>query len=190
MGKAYDKVTIRKRITIRRFRRKRSIWDELKRYGSDIIHSEEMERAFEQVHHRYSTVGEHTMRVAFSSVRLCRALKKIHVNVDVPAVVVASLSHDLGILGRHEKFSSMKECSREHPKDSVVVARSLVNNMSEKTEDIIERRAPRHNDRDPICRAGCCSPCRRMRLLQSRHQRSYPGRNGGRPLQRRGSGPL
>ena len=139
MSKLYSKVTIRKRMTIRRFRRKRNIWDELKRYGSDIIHSEEMEKAFEQTHHKYSTVGEHTMRVAFSSVRLCKLLDRFHIDVDVPTVVIASLSHDLGILGRYEKYSSKKECSREHPKDSVIVAKGLLEDMSLKTQDVIER---------------------------------------------------
>ena len=68
-----------------------------------------------------------------------RTLKKLHIKVNVPAVVVASLCHDLGMLGRYEKFSSGKECSREHPKESVAVARELVSDLPEKTEDIIER---------------------------------------------------
>ena len=70
---------------------------------------------------------------------LCYALRKLNIKVSIPAVVVGALCHDLGILGRSEKFSSAKECSREHPKDSVEVARGIVGEMPEKTEDIIER---------------------------------------------------
>ena len=53
--------------------------------------------------------------------------------------MIGSLCHDLGILGRNEKFSSEKECSIEHPKESVAVARELIDVLPEKTEDIIER---------------------------------------------------
>ena len=70
---------------------------------------------------------------------ICYALRKLNIKVSIPAVVVGALCHDLGILGRSEKFSSAKECSREHPKDSVEVARNIVGEMPEKTEDIIER---------------------------------------------------
>jgi uncharacterized protein len=70
---------------------------------------------------------------------ICYALRKLNVKLSIPAVVVGALYHDLGILGRSEKFSSAKECSREHPKDSVDVARGIVGEMPDKTEDIIER---------------------------------------------------
>ena len=115
------------------------IRNDIELYGDEIIDSEEMQQAFEQIHHLRSTVGDHTMRVTASSLRLCYILKKLRVNVDIPAVVIASLCHDLGMLGRDEKYSSDKECYREHPKDSVTVARELVSEMPEKTEDIIER---------------------------------------------------
>lgn len=70
---------------------------------------------------------------------LCYALRKLKINVSIPAVVIGALCHDLGILGRGEKYDSKKECSREHPKESVEVARVLVDELPEKTEDIIER---------------------------------------------------
>ena len=70
---------------------------------------------------------------------ICYALKKLNIKVNVPAVVIGALCHDLGILGRHEKYSSGKECSREHPKESVTVAKDILNELPEKTEDIIER---------------------------------------------------
>lgn len=118
--------------------KKRAI-NAVEHFGADVIESEEMQKAFEQTHHRWSTVGEHTLRVTVSSVMICYVLKKFHIKVSVPTVVVASLCHDLGILGRKEKYSSGKERNREHPKDSVAVAREIVGDMPEKTEDIIER---------------------------------------------------
>ena len=57
----------------------------------------------------------------------------------VAAVVKGALCHDLGILGRYEKYKSNKECSRRHPADSVEIARKLVEDLPEKSADIIER---------------------------------------------------
>ena len=139
MRTPYYESTIHRQIREKRENRKDRIKGDLMRYGSDVLKSEEMKQAFEQTHHQWSTVGEHTFRVAFSSVMICYALRKLNIKVSIPAVVVGALCHDLGILGRSEKFSSAKECSREHPKDSVEVAREIVNDMPEKAEDIIER---------------------------------------------------
>ena len=139
MRTPYYESTIHKQIREKREDRKDRIKGDLMLYGNDVLQSEEMKKAFEQTHHQWSTVGEHTFRVAFSSVMICYALRKLNIKVSIPAVVVGALCHDLGILGRSEKFSSARECSREHPKDSVEVAKSLVSDMPEKTEDIIER---------------------------------------------------
>ncbi len=139
MRTPYYESTIHRQIREKRENRKDRIKGDLMRYGSDVLKSEEIKQAFEQTHHQWSTVGEHTVRVAFSSVMICYALRKLNIKVSIPAVVVGALCHDLGILGRSEKFSSAKECSREHPKESVEVAREIVSDMPEGTEDIIER---------------------------------------------------
>lgn len=139
MRTPYYESTIHRQIREKREDRKERVKGDLVLYGSDVLQSEEMKKAFEQTHHRVSTVAEHTFRVGFYSVMICYALRKLNINVSIPAVVVGALCHDLGILGRSEKFSSSRECSREHPKDSVEVARGLVSEIPEKTEDIIER---------------------------------------------------
>lgn len=139
MRAPYYESTVHKQIREKREARKDRIEKELELYGSDVLNSKEMQEAFQQTHHRWSTVGEHTFRVAFSSVMIAYALKKLNIKVNLPAVVIGALCHDLGILGRHEKYSSAKEMSREHPRESVAVARELLENMPEKTEDIIER---------------------------------------------------
>ena len=139
MRTPYYESTIHKQIREKREDRKERIKDDLVLYGNDVLQSEEMKQAFDQTHHQWATVGEHTLRVACSSVMICYALKKLHIKVNIPAVVIGSLCHDLGILGRAEKFSSGKECSREHPKESVAVAKEIVGELPEKTEAIIER---------------------------------------------------
>ena len=112
--------------------------DEIERYGSDVLHSELMQQAFRQKHHLRSTVGEHTLRVARTSIKIGRTLQKLHVRVDIPAVVIGSLCHDLGIVGRDEKYSSDKECYKKHSADSVTIARDLLDDLPEKAEDIIQ----------------------------------------------------
>lgn len=112
---------------------------DLRRYGEAILHSEEMRQAFQQKHHKLSTVGDHTMRVALSALGLCYALRRLHIAPDIPTVVTGSLCHDLGILGRDEKYLSQAQCLRQHPADSVEAARRLVGELPEKTEDAIAR---------------------------------------------------
>lgn len=139
MRTPYYESTIHRQIREKREDRKERIKNDLQLYGEDVLNSDEMKEAFQQTHHRWSTVGEHTFRVAFSSLMICYTLKKLNIKVNVPAVVIGALCHDLGILGRDGKYSTSKEMSREHPKESVTVARDLVADMPEKTEDIIER---------------------------------------------------
>lgn len=111
----------------------------MSRYGDKILNSDEMRLAFRQKHHTLSTVGDHTLRVAMVSLGICYALHRLHIEADIPAVVTGSLCHDLGILGRDEKYASYKECSAQHPSDSVEVAIRLVGELPKKTTDIINR---------------------------------------------------
>ena len=121
-----------------RKRQEERIRKDLEQYGNMILESDEMREAFRQTHHTRSTVGEHTRRVAEKSLAICYALDKLHIRTDIPAVVAGSLCHDLGILGRDEKYASDHECYRRHPADSIEVARKLMEDLPEKTEDIIE----------------------------------------------------
>ena len=121
----------------KRRRKEEQIREDLALYGSGILDSEEMRHAFGQKHHTLSTVGKHSLRVARTSLAICYALRRLNIPTDLPSVVTGSLCHDLGILGRDEKYASMKECSRQHPADSVELANRLVGELPEKTEDII-----------------------------------------------------
>ena len=134
-----EECMLRTMIREKREVRRERVRNDLRTYGENVLRSEEMRKAFEQTHHRRSTVGEHTLRVASASVMICYALKKLNVEVSVPAVVVGALCHDLGILGRKEKYSSERECLAGHAKDSVLVAKGLMEELPDKTEDIIER---------------------------------------------------
>ena len=125
--------------SIRKQSRREAMHEDLMLYGGKILNSEEMQRAFTQKHHTLSSVGAHTMRVAMTSLAICYALKKLHIKTDISSVVTGSLCHDLGILGRNEKYHSSGECSRQHPLDSVEIASKLTGGLSDKEANIIAR---------------------------------------------------
>jgi uncharacterized protein len=135
----YYETSLKKKIKADRQDRRERIERDLLKYGGEILESAEMKDSFGQTHHLWSTVGEHTVRVTVTSVLICYALRKLNIPTNIPAVVVGSLCHDLGIMGRDEKFSNKKEMSREHPRESVNVARTLVPELSDTSEEIIER---------------------------------------------------
>lgn len=138
MRTPYYESTIHRQIREKREDRKERIRSDLELYGADVLQSDEMKQAYDQIHHKWSTLGEHTMRVAMSSVMICYALKKLHIKVNVPLVVIGALCHDLGMLDRG-RFSSMKESNLEHPKESVSVAKDILKDLPEEAESIIER---------------------------------------------------
>ena len=139
MRNLYYETTLHKQIREKRNNRKERIKNDIDSFGGDILSSDELKEAYDQTHHMWSTVGEHTLRVTASSVMICYALRKLGIKANIPAVVIGSLCHDLGILKRDEKYESKKECYREHPADSVKVVKELVPDLTEHSADIIER---------------------------------------------------
>ena len=125
-------------IKERRDNRNERIKADIELYGHEVLESDEMKKAYDQPHHVWSTVAEHTLRVTASSVLICYGLRKMHINVNIPVVVVACLCHDLGMLDRSEKYSSEKEARHSHAEESVKVARNIVDEMPEMAENIIE----------------------------------------------------
>ena len=118
---------------------KARIRNDLEQYGREILNSDEMQQAFRQTHHTRSTVGEHTQRVAEKSLAICYALNRLHIRTDIPAVVAGALCHDLGILSRDEKYASDQECYRQHPSDSVEVAKKLGKTIAEEEAEAAKR---------------------------------------------------
>lgn len=106
-------------------------------YGSSIMHSEEFRQAMKQTHHKKTTVGDHSIKVARASIKICRVLNKFHIKTRMDDVVIGSLCHDLGILGRKHSFSNGRECLKEHPVRSLDVARRLIPDINYNTEKII-----------------------------------------------------
>ncbi len=107
-------------------------------YGAEVMQSEEFQAAFYQTHHLRTTVAVHSINVAVISIILCLLLSKLHVMMDLQSVVQAALCHDLGILGREQKYHNSFECCQQHPIDSVAVAQKILSQYDDKTLKIIE----------------------------------------------------
>lgn len=108
------------------------------RVGDSVINSSEFKAAYCQIHHKTTTVGDHSFYVACASLCICNFLGHIGINTNKKDMINAALCHDLGILGRSEKFSSSMQMMKEHPKDSVPIAREILGEDDNKrVEDII-----------------------------------------------------
>ena len=113
--------------------------NDLLRYGRDIIISDIFVSGFDQTHHYYTTVADHTLNVALISLQMLYRLERMHIRIDKRPVVVGALCHDLGIIGRHSKYKNNAVCCQLHPHDSVKVARALLADLDPKTRKIISR---------------------------------------------------
>ena len=105
--------------------------------GAGVLASAFFLNAMHQRHHGRTTVGDHSMRVACTGLQISRLLEKFHVEVDEKAVIRSALCHDLGILGRDEKFENNRECCWRHPVESVDVANYILEDLTEKEADSI-----------------------------------------------------
>lgn len=106
---------------------------EVKELGKDVLYSSAFQEAMLQEHHFTSTVARHSLVVAIIALSMCYNLMRIGINVNKREVVIAALAHDLGILGRKTKYSFGLQCAYQHPRDSEMVLREMLPNLSEKT---------------------------------------------------------
>lgn len=114
----------------------KEIIDIIVKYGRNILCSDVFEGAFLQKHHFNSTVGDHTLGVTAEAVKIC--LKRGLTDDDTLRVVVtASLCHDLGILGRGDKFRNNAQCLIQHPIDSIERYKEITQEEDEKVIDSI-----------------------------------------------------
>lgn len=113
--------------------------EEISEVGRRVFDSEIFKKGRTQTHHGTSTVGYHTFEVADSALRICDYLRNRGISINRREVIIGALCHDLGIIGRHEKFRNNIVCSQQHPRDSVKEAQKLFYDMSPKMKKIIGR---------------------------------------------------
>lgn len=114
-----------------------SLAREIVTYGAPILKSPIFLRGRTQTHHKISTVAEHTLNVAIASAKLSSFLERRHIKVDRQDVITGALLHDLGIIGREEKFKNNHECGQKHPIDSARTAKELLPDLNANVENII-----------------------------------------------------
>ncbi|MGN1024518.1 MAG: HD domain-containing protein [Lachnospiraceae bacterium] len=109
--------------------------EEVDRYiyevGSGVIDASVFQAGYFQKHHMRTSVAAHTLNVAQSSVYLGRFLEHLGVRVNMHDLVLASLCHDLGIVGRYAKYANNRECCNRHPLDSEALAKKLIPDVDE-----------------------------------------------------------
>lgn len=100
---------------------------DIEKYGKTVLGSREFEAAMKQKHHYKSTVGQHSLDVAFIALAIGLFLEKLHVRISIRAIVIGCLCHDLGILDRSH-FASGSDMCRMHPIESAAISREFSNN--------------------------------------------------------------
>ncbi|WP_408070025.1 HD domain-containing protein [Butyrivibrio sp. JL13D10] len=113
-------------------------FDDIVKYGSDIMETQLFADAFKQTHHNVSTVGEHTLHVAFKALEIAYKRRRRGKLVNIEYVVQAALSHDLGIIGRYEKYANNLVCCFMHPIDSSRIIRDMFPNIAYEVTAAIE----------------------------------------------------
>ncbi len=126
-----------KSMTGRQRRNLRLLDDLESRTGREIYKSDYFNVALSQTHHNQTTVAVHTLGVAATSLRIYYMLNALGFHLDKESLLKGSLCHDLGIVGRSEKFENNRECLKQHPVDSVIAAREIFPDLDERTEDTI-----------------------------------------------------
>ena len=123
----------------RREAERKNAYSDVFHYGKDIVETDIFKKALAQTHHKKTTVGDHSACVAVIALRMCRRLNRRVCHLDERRVVLAALTHDLGIVGRHEKYSNNLETYIRHPSDSAKIAMRLLPEMNKKFYRTISR---------------------------------------------------
>ena len=127
---------------VSRRRKKKQLRDErisrdVLRCGGSILRSEYFKKAAFETHHLRSSVYDHSLTVCITAVQICLVLRKIGLRINEKDLIQASLCHDLGMVGRSQKFHRSFEAWRGHANDSAFIAQKLIPELSENAECMI-----------------------------------------------------
>jgi len=106
-------------------------------YGKEILESPYFIQAKGQTHHLRTDVASHSINTAFFCIAFYNILKRLNIKINIAVLIVAALSHDLGILGRSEKFTRFGECLSTHPSLSVITVREIIPEIDTEVCDAI-----------------------------------------------------
>ena len=114
-----------------------AICNDIIRYGKGILTSDIFRKTASQPHHVQSTVMEHTMNVCIIAVKLYRERMRRGEQLNEKDLVQAALCHDLGMVGRDEKYKNVIDTWLGHPKESARIAKEIVPDLSPNAEKMI-----------------------------------------------------
>lgn len=123
---------------------KKETRNEIKKTGAFVLRSDIFGEASRQTHHHCTTVASHCLHVAATSVFLCNVLEFAGVPVDRELVIIAALLHDMGIVGRYQKYANNRECYAKHPSDSAVIAGEMADDLLPERSGKLEEAIRRH----------------------------------------------
>ena len=112
---------------------------DIEKYGKAILESDLFAKGFEQSHHKVTTVGGHTLHVVFTALEAAYERQKREESVNIEYVVQACLLHDLGIIGRYEKYANNLICCFRHPVDSGKIINDLFPGTANEVTNAVER---------------------------------------------------
>ncbi|MCR5558140.1 MAG: HD domain-containing protein [Butyrivibrio sp.] len=110
----------------------------IKEYGKDILDSKEFLQGVRQIHHLRTLVAAHSLRTAKIALKICDRLERCGLKVDERRAVRAALLHDLGMLGRSQRYKNNFECGYRHPINSVATARKIWPDIDPKSINAIK----------------------------------------------------
>ena len=108
-------------------------------YGRDVLQSESFLSSDSQRQHFHTSVAKHSKQVAFKTLRICRMMSAIGVKVDEKTAVRAALCHDLGLVGKDQKYNNDMDSLRSHPAESLRIAQNIYPGMDSRMEQAILR---------------------------------------------------
>ncbi len=126
----------------------------IKKHGSLILHSDPFHKGFRQTHHKITTVSDHTLNVTITALKMSYLYRFFKIRTDEKVIIRSALCHDLGIIGRDEKYKGNRECGQKHPVDSLALARKILSGLDEKTRDAIVHHMWPVSRKKPIFREG------------------------------------
>lgn len=135
-------------------------------YGKDILESEYFSGAKQQVHHLKSNVASHSVNTAIVCIVLYRVLTVFHIKLNLSMLIITALAHDLGMIGRDQRFSSNMEAYREHPRYSAQILQEIRPDIDKESCDAIASHMYPANEATPatkeawiLCLADKCAAC-------------------------------
>ncbi|MBR0397217.1 MAG: HD domain-containing protein [Eubacterium sp.] len=117
--------------------KEQKICRDIRRHGQDILRSELFQKAGNETHHLRSSVSDHSLYVSITGVRICHFLKHFGIRMNEKDLIQASLCHDLGMVGREDKYKTRRTAWRAHADESARLAKTVVPDINDTVKSMI-----------------------------------------------------